>query len=140
MILPGWNVSEPIDLAIKLYDVVEALKTAPEEAKSFTAKVNGFRRSLEELQGTLNNDIATRSSAQDLDHLGATLVECQECVQRCEDFGQRFKGLVKDGRGGLSGASQATRWVWQDKKVARLRAEIDSQMGSIGLSLMIKTL
>lgn len=136
MILPGWNVSEPIDLAIKLYDVVEALKNAPEGAKSFVYKVNSFRRSLEELQQTLKNDIAARSSAQDLDHLHATLLECQQCVQRCEEFGRRFESLTGDGKGGLLRA----RWVWQDKKVARLRAEIDSQMGSIGMSLMIKTL
>lgn len=140
MVLPGWNVSEPIDLAFKLYKVIESLKSAPEEAKAFVSKINNFRRSLSELQKTIENDIATRSSAQDLDHLRETIVECQDCVKRCEEFGERFGNITRDGAASLKGAREATLFVWQDKKVARLRNEIDGQMNSIGLSLMIKTL
>ena len=140
MVLPGWNVSEPIDLAFKLYRVIESLKSAPEEAKAFVSKINKFSRSLRELQKTIENDVATRSSAQDLDHLRETLEECQDCVKRCEEFGERFRNIAKDGAGSLRGAREATRFVWQDKKVTRLRKEIDDQMNGIGLSLMIKTL
>ena len=140
MVLPGWNVSEPIELAFKLYKVIESLKSAPEEAKAFVSKINKFSRSLRELQKTIENDIATRSSAQDLDHLRETLEECQDCVKRCEEFGERFGNITGDGAASLRGAREATLFVWQDKKAARLRKEIDDQMNSIGLSLMIKTL
>jgi len=140
MVLPGWNVSEPIQLAIKLYDVIDALKDAPEDARAFVSKVNGFRRSLEELGQTLKSDFSDLSSFQDLDHLHATLVECQGCVRRCQDFGDRFKSLTKDGGGSITRVGQAARYLWQDKKVARLRAEIDSQMNSIHLNLTIRTL
>jgi carotenoid cleavage dioxygenase-like enzyme len=140
MVLPGWNVSEPVDLAWKLYHVVESLKSAPEEAKAFVAKINAFSRSLNELQNTLRNDIASRASAQDLDHLRITLEECQACVKRCEEFSERFEKLTKGGARGVAGASQATRWALQDKKVDRLRKDIDSQMNGIGLTLTIRTL
>lgn len=140
MVLPGWNVSEPIQLAVKLYDVIDALKDAPEGARSFVSKVNGFRRLLEELGQTLKSDFPDHSTAKDLDHLHATLVECQDCVRRCQDFGDRFKSLTKDGGGGIARVGQAARYLWQDKKVARLRAEIDSQMNNIHLSLTIRTL
>lgn len=140
MVLPGWNISEPVDLAWKLYHVVESLKSAPEEAKAFVTKINAFTRSLNELQTTLNNDNTSHASAQDLDHLRLTLVECQVCVKRCEEFSQRFEQLTRDGARGVSGAGQAARWALQDKKVDGLRRGIDSQMNGIGLTLMIKTL
>jgi SMC interacting uncharacterized protein involved in chromosome segregation len=140
MVLPGWNVSEPVELAFKLYHVIESLRSAPEEAKAFVTKINSFSRSLRELQKTIHNDIATRSSAQDLDHLRETLEECQDCVKRCEEFGERFRHITRDGSGSLKSAKEATRFVWQDNKVARLRKEIDDQVTGIGLSLMIKTL
>ena len=141
MILPGWNVSEPIDLAWKLYDVIESFKSAPEDAKAFVSRVNKFSRALKELQKTINNDTALRSSsAQDLDLLRATLVDCQDVVKRCEAFSEQFQKLVQDGGGSIAGAQQATRWVWKDKKVARLNQEIDNQMVSISVTLMIKTL
>ena len=140
MILPGWNVSEPVDLALKLYEVIEALKSAPEEAKAFRSKIDNFRRSLTELQKAIQHDVSSRSSAQDLDHLRETLIQCQDCVKRCEEFGRKFGKIAKDGAASLRGAREATRFVWQDKKVARLRQEIDGQMSSIGLTLMIQTL
>ena len=140
MVLPGWNVSEPVELAVKLYDVVESLKSAPEEAKAFRTKIESFRRSLTELQRIIDGDVSSRSSTQDLDHLRETLLECQDCVKRCEEFGNKFSKIIRDGAGSLKGAKEATRFVWQDKKVARLRKEIDSQMNDIGLTLMIKTL
>ncbi len=140
MVLPGWNVSEPVELAFKLFEVVEALKSAPEEAKAFRSKIDSFRRSLTELQKAFDHDVPSRSSAQDLDHLRETLLECQDCVKRCEEFGDKFGKIAKDGAASLKGAREATRFVWQDKKVARLRQEIDSQMSGIGLTLMIKTL
>ena len=140
MVLPGWNVSEPVELALKLYHVIESLRSAPEEAKAFVSKINNFSRSLRELQKTIQNDIANRSSAQDLDHLRETLTECQDCVKRCEEFGEKFRHITRDGSGSLKSAKEATRFVWQDNKVARLRKEIDDQVNGIGLSLMIKTL
>ena len=139
MVLPGWNVSEPIELAHKLYEVVEALINAPESAKAFVSKIKNFSANLKELQRILESDIASRTD-QDLEHLRTTILECQDCVKRCEEYGDGFGKLTREGRGRLDGAGQAARWTLQEKKVARLREEIDGQMNSIGLTLAIKAL
>ena len=139
MVLPGWNVSEPIDLAYKLYAVIERLRSAPDSAKAFVSKINNFGSNLKELQRLLESDTASHSP-QDFDHLRATLLECQDCVKRCEEYSDRFRKLTKDGKSKLEGAGQAARWTLQEEKVARLKEEIDSQMSSIGLALTIKTL
>ena len=139
MVLPGWNVSEPIDLAFKLYKVVEALQSAPDSAKAFVSKINNFRSNLDEMQRILESH-TTSYSADDLEHLRATVLECQACVQRCEDYSEKFGKLIKDGGGRMDGAGQATRWALQEKKVARLREEIDGKINGIGLTLAIKAL
>lgn len=139
MVLPGWNISEPIDLAIKLYEVVESLRNAPESAKAFVSKINNFSGNLKDLQWILEKYTASHST-QDLDRLRATVLECQACVKRCEEYSEGFGKLTKDGRGKMDGAGQAARWTLQEKKVARLREEVDTQMSSIGLTLAIQSL
>lgn len=138
MVLPGWNVSEPIDLAFKLYDVVESLRSAPQSAKAFVSKIKNFSSNLAELQKILEYDTG-RQSAQDLEHLRVTVLECQACVKRCEEYSEKFGKLTSDGTGKMDGAGQAALWTLQKEKVARLRDEIDGQMNSIGLTLAIKT-
>ncbi|KAL9064336.1 MAG: hypothetical protein Q9161_008936 [Pseudevernia consocians] len=138
MVLPGWNVSEPIDLAYKLYEVVESLRSAPESARAFVSKINNFRGNLKELQKVLEREI-TSQPTQDLQHLSATVLECKAVVERCEEYSERFRKLTKDGRGKMDGAGQAARWMLQKEKVARLREDIDGQMNSIQLTLAIKT-
>ena len=140
MVLPGWNVSEPVDLAFKLYGVVEALRSAPDNAKAFVSKINSFSGNLEELQIVLESNSASHS-AQDLKHLRTIVVDCDACVKRCEEFSKDFGKLIKDGRGKMDGAGQAALWALQEKKkVARLNHEIDGHTASINLALTIRTL
>lgn len=139
MVLPGWNVSEPIDLVYKLYEVVESLRSAPESAKAFVSKISNFSGNLKHLQRILEKNTASHPT-QDLDHLRATILECQTCVKRCEEYSEGFGKLIKDGRGKMDGAGQAARWTLQEKRVARLREEIDTQMSNIGLTLAIQNL
>ena len=139
MVLPGWNVSEPIDLAHRLYQVVEALRSAPDSAKAFVSKINNFSANLRELQNILESDTPSHS-AQDLEHLRATVIECQACVKRCEEFSEGFGKLTTDGKGKIYIASQAARWTLQEKKVARLKEEIDGLINGLGLTLLVKTL
>ena len=140
MVLPGWNVSEPVQLALQLYAVVETLKSAPDDAKAFAFKVASFRRNLEDLQATVDQELANPSSAQNLDSLRQTLIESQECVKRCEDFSARYNGLLAAGTKRFQRAKDAARWAWQDKEVVRYRADIDSQMNNIHFSLSVRNL
>ena len=139
MVLPGWNVSEPVDLALKLYQVVEALRSAPDSAKAFVSKINNFSCNLKELQRILDSDTASHSP-QDSEHLRTTLVECQACVKRCEEYSEGFEKLTKDGRGKMDGAGQAARWTLEEKKVTRLKDKIDGLMNDIVMILAIRAL
>ena len=138
MVLPGWNVSEPVQLTIKLYKVIEALKNAPGEAKAFISKLDDFRCSLEALQQTMEGDVETRFPSQDLDHLRVTLSNCQGCVKRCEEFSKQFRTLTRDGNGPFTSAGPRLWLVWHEKKADKLAAEIDSQVNKITFSLLIK--
>ena len=91
MIPPGWNVTEPIELAVKLVQVIDALSTASQDSRAFASKIDNFRRSLSHLQKKM--DDAAISNADDYDHLRATLAECKVCVERCEDFSKDFAKL-----------------------------------------------
>lgn len=139
MVLPGWNVSEPIDLAFKLYEVVKALRSAPESAKAFVSKIEDFSGNLEELQRILEREISLHP-ARDLEHLQATVLRCKACVKRCEEYSEGFRKLTRDGRGKMEGALQAARWTLQKEQVASLREEIEGKINGIGLTLQIKSL
>lgn len=139
MVLPGWNVSEPIELAFRLYDVVESLRSAPDSAKAFVSKINNFSANLEILQRILERATASHQT-QDLAHLHTLVLDCKACVKRCEEYSNGFGKLTKDGGGKMDSAGQAARWTLQEKKVAGLRNEIDAQMNNIGLTLAIQNL
>ena len=136
MVLPGWNVSEPVQLAVKLYKVVEALKNAPEDARAFSLKVDRFHRSLNVLLKTFEDDLENQSSPDHLDNLHATLIDCKDCVRRCEDFSRPFQDLTKDARGHRN-AGQRVRLLWHEEKIAKLAAEVDDQIANINTSLLI---
>ena len=139
MIPPGWNVTEPISLAASLCKVVDSLRAAPEDAKAFKAQIEKFSQSLGALQRVIDESLALGPDKEHT-HLRATLADCQLCVQRCQKFQESFQKLCNEGRTKLTDAGQLARWVWSDKQIGRLRHDIDSQMSSIGLSLLIQSL
>ena len=136
MVLPGWNVSEPIHLAHKLYELVDSLRSAPESAKTFNSNTKSFKANLDELDRILESELPSQPGQT---HLRDTVRECRACIQRCEEYSDSFPKLTKDGRGKIDGAGQAARWTLQEKKVTRLREEIDARMSSIGLTIVIRT-
>ena len=136
MVLPGWNVSEPIELAHKLYEIVESLRSAPENAKAFISKTNSFKSSLDELDRILESELPSQPGQ---DHLRTTIGDCRDCIKRCEKYSQGFPKLTKDDKGMFEWAGQAARWTLQEKTVNRLSEEIKTLMSSINLVLVIRT-
>lgn len=139
MIPPGWNVTEPLSLAASLYRVAESLKAAPEDAKAFTTQIENFGRLLKQLQRVIDESL-TLDSGEDHEDLRATLASCQSCVQRCQKFQESFQKLSNAESARIANAGQVALWVWNDRKIVRLRQEIDSQMNSVTFSLQIKNL
>ena len=132
----GYNVSEPIELVHKLYEIVESLRSAPESAKAFISKTSSFKDNLDELDSVLESELPAQP---DQAHLRATVRECRACIKRCEEYSESFPKLTKDGRGKIDAAGQAARWAFQEKKLTRLMEDINTRMGNIGLALVIKT-
>ena len=139
MVPPGWNVTEPLGLAVTLYRVIDSLKAAPDDAKAFTAKIESFRRDLEGLDRVFKRSLELEPNADHFD-LRKALADCQVCVQRCQKFQESFQRITRDGSANIANASELARWVWKDKQIIKLRHEIDSQMSSVNFKLNIKSL
>ena len=138
MMTLGWNVSEPIQLVIKLCVLVDSLKNAPDDAKAFESEVTGFRRLLEQLDSALNQTDFDDIPVDNFDDsLRQILESCQDCVRRCEVFGQQYQGLLAQNGKTVKGARDATKWLWEDKKVTRLKAEINTQARNLQTCLAI---
>ena len=137
---PGWNVTEPIGLAIRLYRVAEQLRGAPEEAGLFVARIKSFSSALKQLQNILEKGNAAASSSDGLQELKTAVDESTVCVLRCENFSQRFFNLVNNAGVQRANIGQAARWVWKKEEVSRLAAEMDSHIQAILLGIGVQTM
>ena len=139
---PGWNVTEPIGIAIKLYEIGEKLNHAPKSAKYFKSKIESLAGSLsllEEVLLRIGDGGAARPPADNFAQLRNEVNELQECIQRCEKFIATFVPLTSDGSKKPSAAAKA-RWVWDEKKGHEHSAQIESHIHRISFNLNINAL
>ena len=140
---PGWNVTEPIALAYRLYRIAQQLHSAPEAAKDFKSKIEDFGSSLQELQEVLN-DLGKAGhptlSANSLDQLSKEVVESQSCIERCEEFISKFTSLTEEDGSTRAGGTGSAKWVWKKDRAAKLTAQIEGHITHIGFKLQIKSL
>lgn len=137
VIPPGWNVTEPIALAVKLHHVVQSFRSASDEARSFVLKVETFRGNLNQLQKELENP------AENVTRLQGILVHCQNIVDQCEAFEARFKELNRSNLTKLATGRLTTSWVWNKETAGtatKLRHEIDSLNHDIIASISIDSM
>ena len=139
---PGWNVTEPIGLAIKSYEIAEKLKHAPRSAKTFKSKIERLGRLLSLLQEVLvriGDGRAAPLPADNFAQLKEEVIALQERIQQCEEFIAKFVHLTGDGSKKSSAAAKA-RWVWDEKKGNEHAVQIESHILLINLNLNIDTL
>ena len=139
---PGWNVTEPIGIAIKLFEIAEKLKDAPRSAKHFKTKIEGLGQSLKLLERVLREIGGGRAAplpADNLAQLRRGVIGLQECIERCEEFIATFVPLTSDGSKKPSAAAKA-RWVWEEKTGKDYSAQIESHINLISLNLSINSL
>jgi hypothetical protein len=137
VIPPGWNVTEPIALAGKLFHVVQSFRSASEEARSFAFKVDTFRSNLNQLQKELENP------SENVTRLKPILVHCQNIVEKCEAFDKRFKELNKSNLTIVAAGRLTSSWVWNKETAGtatKLRHEIDSLTNDITVSISIDSM
>ena len=136
VVLPGWNVTEPIGIAIKLYEIAEKLNHAPSSAKHFKSKIERLGATLSSLEKVILRISAAPLPADNLAQLQKEVVGLQECIKHCEEFIATFVSLTGDGSKKSSAAAKA-RWVWDEKKGNEYSEQIESYIHYINLNLNI---
>ena len=146
MIPPGWNVTEPIHVALQAIRTVRSIKKAPTDAKDFRANLDSFQASVKGLQSlvqTLKPAIETSKSLEapptDVDILETDLERARHCIERCEQFSKRYNALLEEKEDGkfLNRTGQASRWVWDSSTVHGLEKQLEECIQAISLKLNI---
>ncbi|KAG8533011.1 uncharacterized protein KY384_001793 [Bacidia gigantensis] len=138
---PGWNVTEPISLAYRLYRIAQQLQYAPESAKELKSKIEDFDsslRSLQEVLDKLDGSSETSLSAHRLAQLRKEVVQGEKCIKRCEDFIADFPGITSDGSKRAAGAGAAL-WLWKKDRAEKLTEQMESHIRHISFILQINT-
>lgn len=140
MIPPGWNVTEPLQIAGKFYIFVRAYRGADEEIKSFASQVNTFRAALKALDECLMNPDST--PLDDNDPLKVASDGCKRCAENCQKFIKNFfrqfdpKQLDEPARDEV-GPGQRLNWIWKKDAATKLELEMSQQVNYINLHLNI---
>lgn len=140
MVLPGWNVSEPLQAAWKFYSFVRDYKDADDQIKRFALEVETFRTTLKALDACLENPNA--APLDDSDPLKVASDGCKDCAENCQNFVNNFfrefdaKRANAPARDGV-GPVDRLNWMWKKGTAANLASEIHQQVNYINLHLNI---
>lgn len=147
MIPPGWNVTEPIRIAVQTIHTVQSIQKAPADAQNFRASIQSFDASVKGLQSVIQQLKPVTEASKSLevplanvDLLEADLESARQCIQRCEQFSKRYNGLAQGDGNFLNRKAEASRWVWDTGEVRELYEQVDKCMQAIQLKLSIISL
>ena len=133
MVLPGWNVTEPISAAVKFYQFVRKYRDAPEEIQDFALQVDAFRQVLEAFDTCRRHpetvDIQVR---QRLDSVSES---CRHCAENCKAFIDRFFNRLENATSAEIGAGNKLLWVGNKEKAVNLGAKIREQLNLINVHI-----
>ncbi len=137
--LPGWNVTEPITVAVRFCQLVQNYRDAPEEIRNFASQVNSFRYALELFDSCLKQPESIEVELRK--RLCTVLDNSRQCAENCKDFLGRFfdrydSPECTDG----IGAADRLLWVWRKERVNELGANIQAQVNFINLELNLAEL
>lgn len=138
MVLPGWNVTEPLEIAVKFYTFVRAYRDANDQIKTFASQVNSFCATLRDLDQCLNNPDAT--PLEDNDPLKLASDGCRLCAENCQTFLENFFKQFDPPQPNVKAREEVGRrlqWMWRKDEATILVAEMSRQISYIGLHLNI---
>lgn len=140
MVLPGWNVTEPLEAAWKFYTFVRDYKDADDQIKSFALEVETFHAALKALDACLEDPDA--APLDDNDALKVASDGCKRCAENCQNFVKNFfrqvdaKKANAPARDGV-GPGHRLNWMWKKDAAAKLAQEMHRQVNYINLHLNI---
>lgn len=131
MVMPGWNVTEPISAAAKFYQFVQKYRDASQEIQEFASKVDAFRQVLEVFDCCLKYpesvDVEMRQ------WLRSVPESCRQCAENCKTFVDRFFNRYENATLTEIGAANKLLWVWNKEKAINLGAKIQEQLNLINV-------
>lgn len=122
MVLPGWNVTEPLQVAKEFCVFVRKFRGAPAEIKVFASKLDGFSSVLKQLDKRLHHPDSV--PAEDYDGLKSAFIRCMHCAESCQNFINQFN---QDVRVPVS-AGHKLKWVWKKDQALALEQSMNSQI------------
>ena len=140
MVLPGWNVTEPLQVAGKFYIFVQAYRGADEQIESFALHVQTFRTALEALDECLMNPDSTPLDNNDPLKLASD--DCKRCAENCQRFINNFfrqfdaNQIDAPARGSV-GPGHRLNWMWKKDEATKLALAMDQQVHYINFHLNV---
>lgn len=148
MVLPGWNVSEPLHVAARFAVFVQKYRGAPEQIKSFASDVDVFCGALNVFERCFRNPESI--SGEDLDGIKAISDDFQRCANKCQAFIGRFfdqfgTSAKEDARAGgrlnaqIKRAAAQVNWIWSADEANALKHDMSRVVAIANLHLGVAT-
>lgn len=155
MVLPGWNVTEPLHVAAKFVAFVQKYRGAPQEIKTFASEVEVFQRTLKVVERCFKNPDSIPE--EDLENLKAALDDFQLCANKCQAFIERFYdqlGTSPNEEAGASGrlnaqidrattqinrAAALVKWLMKNDEAIALKYNMSRVVAIANLHLSVAT-
>lgn len=130
MVLPGWNVTEPISAAAKFCQLVQKYRDASQEIRDFASHVDAFRQALEIFDCCLRDPECVDEVRWKLRSVSES---CRQCAEHCKAFVDRFLTRYENATPNEIGAANKLLWVWNKEKAISLGEKIQRQLGLINV-------
>lgn len=130
MVLPGWNVTEPISAAVKFCQLVQKYRDAPEEIQDFASHVNDFRQVLEAFDCCRTHPEFVDGAVRE--RLRSVSESCRQCAENCKGFVDKFLFHYENAPDEIRAANRLL-WVWNQDKAINLGKRIQEHVSFINV-------
>lgn len=148
MVLPGWNVTEPLHVAAKFAVFVRKYRGAPQQIATFASQVEIFRGAFDVFERCFKDPDSIPE--EDLDSLKAILDDFQRCANDCQAFIGRFFDQFgtspneEAGAGGrlnaqINRATAQVNWIWKNDEAVALKDDMNRVVAIATLHLNVAT-
>ena len=132
MVLPGWNVTEPLQVAGEFYVFVRKFQAAPEKIKAFASLVENFSHILRSIDDCLQDPNPVPIG--DYENLKLASVSFKKCAEECQNFIQQF--FEENGYG----TGKKLKWIWKKEQASDLQTDMYQQIQIMSLYINIANL
>ena len=137
MVLPGWNVTEPVQVALLFIDFIRKVRDVPTDIAAFATQVKTLRSALLGLDECLKNPSA---HGEDYDGLRSAAEDIERVAEDCQSFLEKFfeENYEKiPGQTDDIGFRTRLGWFWHKDKAKKLTEDISTQIALLNMRFNI---